>query len=115
MKSKVLTLVALLMVLLPNTLKASRSFAMYIRTPKNCMGNTHRTPAAPIRATQDGHNISFATSCVGETIEVFDGDTLLYITIIREDGSVDIPENITGEVELRLIIGERTYSAEIEL
>lgn len=115
MKSKVLTLVALLMVLLPNTLKASQSFAMYIRTPKNCMGNTHRTPAAPIRATQDGHSIAFTTSFAGETIEIFDGDTLLYIAIIGEDGSVEIPENIIGEVELRLIVGERTYSAEIDL
>lgn len=75
----------------------------------------HRVPYAPIMATQNGHVFVFAPSFVGEIIEVWDDDNLLYTSIIQVDGCVIIPNNLLGEFTLRLIHNERLYSTMVEL
>ncbi len=74
-----------------------------------------RMPAAPIYVNQEGHLFSFQTSLAGETIEIMNDGVLLYTTLVGIDGSVTIPDGISGEVELRLIRGGMTYHAIVEL
>lgn len=74
-----------------------------------------RSPAAPIYVTQDGHCFVFNASLAGETIQILAGDTLLYTDVIGVDGSVSVPDDITGEVELRLVRGSLIYHAMVEL
>ncbi len=75
----------------------------------------HRSPVAPIYVWQDDNTFTFNSSFAGETIEVVSDDEILYTTIIGEDGTVTIPDNISGEVELRLYRGSFVYRAEVEL
>ncbi len=83
--------------------------------PSDEKAPNHRMPAAPIYVSQDEHAFTFNASIAGETIEVVSGDEILYTTIIGEDGTVVIPDSISGEVELRLYRGSLVYHAEVEL
>ena len=74
-----------------------------------------RSPAVPIYVTQEDHRFVFNASLAGETIQILAGDTLLYTDVIGADGCVTVPEDITGEVELRLVRGSLTYHAVVEL
>ena len=74
-----------------------------------------RMPAAPIYVNQDGHAFTFQPSLAGETIEILSDGELLYTTIIGADGAVIVPDDISGEVELRLIRGSLAYHATVEL
>ena len=70
---------------------------------------------SPIFAEQDGGFFTFNTCLSGETIEVLSDGVVLYTSIIGEDGIVEIPASITGEVELRLVRGNAIYHAFVEL
>ena len=52
---------------------------------------------------------------MGETIKVVSDETLLYTTVIGEDGKIEIPEYIFGEVELQLVRGRLIYHVMITL
>ena len=43
------------------------------------------------------------------------GDTVVYTSVIGEDGTVQVPDNLTGEFTLVLYVGDKMYSAEVEL
>lgn len=75
----------------------------------------HRAPARPIMVNQDGHKITFEVCFVGEFVQINRGETTLYSTIIGENGCVDIPTEILGEVELCLYRGNMVYHAIVEL
>ena len=83
--------------------------------PKEELDPFKRSSVPPIYIKQDGHAFSFNTGLAGETIEVVGGDELLYTTMIGEDGKVGIPDNISGEVEIRLYRGSLVYHAVVEL
>ena len=74
-----------------------------------------RIPPAPISVTQSDHVFTFAEYLAGETIEIVSGDTVVYTSIIGEDGTVVIPDHIEGVLELVLYLGDKKYSAEVEL
>ena len=79
------------------------------------LGGVVRTPPAPISVTQSDHVFTFAEYLAGETIEIVSGDTVVYTSVIGEDGTVQVPDNLTGEFTLVLYLGDKTYSAEVEL
>lgn len=75
----------------------------------------HRVPASFIYAEQDGHKIKFQQNLFGEMIKVIGNHSILYTTIISDDGSIEIPNSILGDVELQLVRGSIVYTAFIEL
>ena len=83
--------------------------------PHNENKPTHRVPPAPIYVNQEGRCLAFDSSLVGETIKVVSDETLLYTTVIGEDGKIEIPEYIFGEIELRLVRGSLIYHVMITL
>ena len=72
-------------------------------------------PASSIYVDQEDHTFTFNSGLAGETLEVVVGDELLYTAMIGEDGKVVIPDNISGEVEIRLYRGSLVYHAKVEL
>lgn len=78
-------------------------------------GKVHRTPILPILVEQDAGIFTFNKSFAGETIEILIEGIVLYTSIINEGGIIEIPESITGEVELRLIRESITYHAFVNL
>ncbi len=76
---------------------------------------THRIPVPFIYATQNGYTIEFYVDMIGESVDITNYHTLLYTATIRNDGCIEIPKWISGEVEIRLTRGNITYHASIEL
>ena len=56
-----------------------------------------------------GKHISFLNACA------FGFAVIIYTTIVGDNGCVDIPTDILGEVELRLYRGNMMYHAIVEL
>lgn len=75
----------------------------------------HRVPVSFIYAEQDGHKIKFQQNLFGEMIKVIGNHSILYTTNISDDGSIEIPNSILGDVELQLLRGCFVYAAFIEL
>lgn len=78
-------------------------------------GGYTKSPVAPVTIYKDGNVLSFGENCVGGTLQVLSGDSVVYSTVIDENCVVEIPEYISGVVELRLTIGNITFSAETEI
>ncbi len=89
--------------------------SVYYEQPTEIVTPNPRMPAAPIYVSRDEHVFTFNSSLTGEFVEMLNGDEVLYTTIIGEDGTVVIPENISGEVELRLYRGRLVYYAIVDL
>ena len=83
--------------------------------PSNLQQPNQRMPAKPVWVNQENHLFTFQGANVGETIEIYDGETLLYVSVIDAKKSIEIPSEISGEVELRLCRGNLTYYALVEL
>ena len=79
------------------------------------LGGVLRTPPAPISVSLSGHTFTFPACLAGETIEIMSGDTVVYTSVIGEDGTVTAPDDLTGEYTLVLYAGDKVYSAEVEL
>ena len=79
------------------------------------LGGVLRTPPAPISVTLSDHLFTFPVYLAGETIEVVSDDTIVYTSIIGEDGTVVVPDDLTGDFTLVLYVGDKMYSAEVEL
>ena len=83
--------------------------------PGKGLGGRPRTPAMPITALQTDHVFTFAEYLAGETIEVVSDGTIAYTSVIGQDGTVDVPDDLTGYFTLVLYVGDKMYSAEVEL
>lgn len=83
--------------------------------PGKGLGGRPRTPAMPITVSQTDHVFTFEEYLAGETIEVVSDDTIVYTSIIGEDGTVVVPDDLTGDFTLVLYVGDKMYSAEVEL
>ena len=79
------------------------------------LGGVLRTPPAPISVTQSDHVFTFAEYLAGETIEIVSGDTVVYTSLICEDGTVQVPDNLVGEFTLVLYVGDKVYSCIVNL
>lgn len=74
-----------------------------------------RIPPAPISAIQSNHVFTFAEYLAGETIEIVSNGTIVYTSVIGENGTVTVSDDIVGKVTLVLYVGDKMYSAEVEL
>lgn len=91
-------------------------FKMYLYYNDPNMEHVHpRIPSAPISVSLSGHTFTFPAHLAGETIEIMSGDTVVYTSVIGEDGTVTAPDDLTGEYTLVLYAGDKVYSAEVEL
>ena len=79
------------------------------------MGGRPKVPAVPISVVQSDHIFTFPDYLAGETVELLSGDTIIYTSVIGEDGTVVIPDHIEGVFELVLYVRDKKYSAEVEL
>ena len=94
---------------------ANGSYGGQYNDPSDEIGPPHRMPASPIYVYQDGHTFTFDSSLAGEVVEVLSGETLLYTAVVGVDGNVVLPDDISGEVEIRLVRSRMTYYATVEL
>ena len=107
------------MLCLPYTLVAAQPQMIVMggqyNEPSNGNFPNSRAPAQPIVVKQVGHNFTFNIGLVGEIVEIVRDEAFLYTTIVGDNGCVDIPTDILGEVELRLYRGKMMYHAIVEL
>ena len=71
------------------------------------LGGVVRTPPAPISVTQSDHVFTFAEYLAGETIEVVSDGTIVYTSVIGQDGMVVVPDDLTGYFTLVLYVGDK--------
>lgn len=57
----------------------------------------------------------FDTDLVGVNVELIYDEMAIFSTHIDENGSVELPESLEGEFELRLYVGENVFSGLIVL
>lgn len=57
----------------------------------------------------------FDTDLVGFNVELISDEMVIFSTQIDENGCVELPENLEGEFELRLYVGENVFSGLIVL
>lgn len=91
------------------------TLSMLYQEPDGAQKSSHRVPLAPITVQEEGHLFVFDTCFSGNAIEIYEDAVLIYTSYISENGSVEIPNDICGEVEIRLLRGIRIYSAMVEL
>ena len=121
MKRKLLLLFVAVFELFPDVIFQHSSVqALNLRlvlsyTEPNTEKTQHRVPPAPISVTLSDHLFTFPVYLVGETIEIVSGDTVVYTSVIGEDGTVVVPDDLTGDFTLVLYVGDKMYSAEVEL
>lgn len=65
----------------------------------------------------DNHTLYLYSGCDNTTLELYaEDETLVYSTYIPEGTEqIDLPSDLTGVFELRIIRGSITFVAEIEL
>ena len=92
----------------PTLVPFKRLSPRYEKTP------FERTPSKPLYATQMGTKIFFDTDLVGVNVELISDEMAIFSTHIDENGCVELPENLEGEFELRLYVGENVYVALVD-
>lgn len=113
-------LLILLVAILPCVLVADEIgekeiIMVYYSSPSNALGNKHRMPMNPIYVYQKENLFSFGKQVVGCTVLVIKEGVPCFSNIISDEGTMQIPKNLSGEVELRLVIGNYIYHAMIKL
>lgn len=121
MKQKILLLCIAILELFPNGIfqnssaQAQDLMVVLRYTDPKTENAQHRVPPAPISVTQSDHVFTFAEYLAGETIEVVSDGTIVYTSVIGQDGTVVVPDDLTGDFTLVLYVGDKMYSAEVEL
>lgn len=77
------------------------------------LGGRPRAPIPPISVSQFGHTFTFPDYLAENSVEILSDDVVVFSSIIAEDGTVIIPESLTGEYTLVLHFGDNVYSAEV--
>lgn len=88
---------------------------LYAVTPTKDRGHRPRSPQMSIQVRQNGHLFIFDDSLVGEIVELLFVSTDVYTSVIGDDGTVVIPDNFKGVYTMKLYIGDKAYSTEVEL
>lgn len=76
------------------------------------------TSRAPVRVPSlfiEEHTLTFTSSCVGCTLQLWQEGILVYTYDILDTDDVVLPSDLTGEYEIRLLRGAFTFVGTIEL
>lgn len=74
-----------------------------------------RCPPRPIIIEQNGHHFTLGEACVGDVLELFVDNKLIYSAIVDRNGRIKIPSTISGEADLRLNKGNVIYQSRVVL
>lgn len=107
-----LTMLASSQTVLSNGLVTMRS---NIVKSKGTHDRHSKMPNALVTLYIMNNELNFGDNCVGGTLQVLSGESVIYSTEIDESCVVELPESISGVVELRLTIGYIIFSAETEI
>lgn len=83
--------------------------------PSSLAMKRKRTPPPTIIVDQNNRTFTFPLSCVETKIEIISNEMVIFSTQIDENGCVELPENLEGEFELCLYVGENVFSGLIVL
>lgn len=72
-------------------------------------------PSTPIYIYQDGRKFLFTPSNEGDVVEIMSNSITLYKALIDENGCIQVPNDIFGEIELHLIKGGIVYYVIVEI
>lgn len=116
---RIVYLLLLFVFCLPNLAKAEFETKMVVTLsaidPTKQLGQVPRSLNECVRCQLSGHTFTFPACLAGDNIEVMSGDTVVYTSVIGEDGTVTAPDDLAGEYTLVLYAGDKVYSAEVEL
>lgn len=82
-------------------------------------GNEHGNdrPRSPIQAPYvsiEDYTLFFDSSCIGCTIDLLQGDVIVYSDVVDENGEIQLPSNFSGVYQLQLKFGSITFVGEID-
>ena len=84
--------------------------------PVNGNGGPHRNLPTDIIVYQDANSLTFDLQFVGFEIELlYNDDEVVFTDMIDEEGTVELPSNLSGIYTLRLYVGDVIYQGEITL
>ena len=83
--------------------------------PNNGHGTFPRTPVAVPVFYLDGHTLTAGDYSVGSTVEIKDGDDVLFSTYIYIEGDITLPADLSGTYTIEVTRGDITFIGEIEL
>lgn len=66
-------------------------------------------PNGHIVADQQGNVLNFDLGLVYSNIEIIKDNAVIYSAVINENGIVELPEELCGEYELRVYVGDAVY------
>lgn len=68
-----------------------------------------RTPTERIVADLQANVLNFDLGLVYSNIEIIKDNAVIYSAVINENGIVELPEELCGEYELRVYVGDAVY------
>lgn len=83
--------------------------------PSSLAMKRKRTPPPTIIVDQNNRTFTFPLSCVETKIEIISDEMVIFSTHIDKNGCIELPENLEGEFELCLYVGENVFSGLIVL
>ena len=92
---RIVYLLLLFVFCLPNLAKAEFETKMVVTLsaidPTKQLGQVPRSLNECVQCQQSGHTFTFSAHLAGETIEIMSGDTVVYTSVIGEDGQLPLP------------------------
>lgn len=98
-----------------DSLASQMEVYLYYDNTLSDLGSRPRAPIPSISVSLCYHVFTFPVYLVGETIEIVSGDTVVYTSVICEDGTVQVPDNLVGDFTLVLYVGDKVYSCIVNL
>ena len=119
--TKIAKLTVLLLLVAVSSANAQERVIIHPTTPSPTMGSTEndglqRSPVYLPSVFLANHTLLFEECCIGCEIEIMENDEVVYSTIITDaNGTVQLPEDLTGNFELRLYWGRLVFVGKFEL
>lgn len=85
---------------------------------QNTNNGGHLPARSPINVPSisiEDYTMFFDLSCIGCTIDLFQGDVIVYSDVVDGNGEVLLPSNFSGVYQLQLQFGSITFVGDIEL
>ena len=92
-----------------------RQVQMVIDPTHTGEGTHPRTPVAVPVFYIDGHTLMAGSYSVGSTVEIKDGDDVLFSTYIYIEGGITLPADLAGTYTIEVTRGDQRFIGGIEL